>query len=61
MHAVRHIVATDFLNRNPGHYTVVAALLHDKLETVLKHYAHRKSESAFNLHEEHMRSFFAED
>jgi len=57
-HAMRHIVATDFLNRNPGHYTVVAALLHDKLETVLKHYAHRKSESAFNLHEEHMKSFF---
>lgn len=39
---------------------VVAALLHDKLETLLKHYAHRKSESAFNRNEEHMKPFFAE-
>lgn len=40
---------------------MVAALLHDKLETLLKHYAHRKSESAFNLNEEHMKPFFAKD
>ncbi|WP_158238575.1 tyrosine-type recombinase/integrase [Pollutimonas subterranea] len=58
MHALRHIVATDFLNRNPGQYTVIASLLHDNLETVLKHYAHRKVESAFKAHEEHLKGFF---
>jgi transcriptional regulator with XRE-family HTH domain len=39
-HAVRHIIATDHLKRHPGDYPTVAKLLHDKLETVLKEYAH---------------------
>jgi hypothetical protein len=38
-HAVRHI-ATDHLKRRPGDYPTVAKLLHDKLEKVLKEYAH---------------------
>ena len=57
-HALRHIVATDFLRRNPGKYTLVAGLLHDTLETVLRTYAHGKTESAFRAHEEHMKGFF---
>lgn len=39
-HAIRHIVATDHLKRHPGSYTVVAHLLHDKLETVIRAYSH---------------------
>ncbi len=39
-HAFRHIIATDHLRRHPGDYLTVATLLHDKLETVLKSYAH---------------------
>ncbi|MFM0059670.1 hypothetical protein PQR64_28960 [Paraburkholderia phytofirmans] len=39
-HAFRHIVATDHLKRHPQDYMTVAQLLHDKLETVIKAYAH---------------------
>lgn len=39
-HGFRHIIATDHLRRHPGDYLTVATLLHDKLETVLKNYAH---------------------
>ena len=38
-HAMRHIVATDYLKRVPGDYPTVARLLHDKLVTVLRAYA----------------------
>lgn len=40
--AFRHIIATDHLVRHPGDYLTVAVLLHDKLATVLKYYAHLK-------------------
>lgn len=58
-HALRHIVATDFLRKNPGQYVVIAELLHDRLETVLKHYTHEKLESAFKAHETHLKGFFS--
>jgi site-specific recombinase XerD len=58
-HALRHIVATDFLRRNPGQYSVIAELLHDTLETVLKNYVHGKMESAFNAHEESLKNFLS--
>lgn len=57
-HAIRHLVATDFLARNPGQYTVVAELLHDTLETVLATYAHCKKESSFKAHERHLNTYF---
>jgi hypothetical protein len=40
LHSNRHIVATNYLRENPEHYVVVAEILHDKIETVLKTYAH---------------------
>lgn len=58
-HMLRHIVATDFLKRNPGQYTVLAELLNDHLETVLKNYAHDKLETAFNAHEESLKGFLS--
>lgn len=39
-HAFRHILATDHLRRHPRDYLTVAQMLHDKLETVMHHYAH---------------------
>lgn len=57
-HAVRHIVASDFLKKNPGKFVALAGLLHDALATVLKNYAHGQLENAFNAHEEHLESFF---
>jgi len=58
-HALRHIVATDFLSSNPGQYTVVAELLHDKLETVLANYSHQRQETSFKAHEQHLKACFA--
>lgn len=40
VHAVRHIVATHFLKVHPAAFPMVAQLLHDKLETVLREYGH---------------------
>ena len=42
-HAFRHIVATDYIKNNPNGFQVAADVLHDKLETVLRHYAHLKA------------------
>ncbi len=58
MHALRHIVASDFLKRNPGQYTVLAGLLHDTLDTVLKHYAHGTMENASRAQERNMKPFY---
>lgn len=46
--AFRHIIATDHLRRNPGDYVSVANLLHDRLETVLKNYAHTGVQDGLN-------------
>lgn len=53
-HAIRHIVATDYLAKNPGQFDVVSQLLHDTFETVYQTYAHKKKDSAFNAYEEHI-------
>ena len=39
MHAFRHIVATEFIKNNPAGFAIAAAILHDKEETVRRHYA----------------------
>ena len=39
-HSLRHLVATTWLRARPGAYRQVAELLHDRLDTVLKHYGH---------------------
>lgn len=57
-HAIRHLVATDFLMKNPGQYTVIAELLHDKLDTVLRNYAHFKQEASFRAYEEHLATAY---
>lgn len=42
-HAFRYIVATSILKQSPGEWDTAASVLHDKVETVKKHYAHLKS------------------
>lgn len=39
-HAFRHIVAHSYLKNNPKAYVVVADLLNDKIEMVIKEYGH---------------------
>lgn len=41
-HAIRHIIATDYIKNHPEGFQVAAAVLHDKIETVIKHYSHVK-------------------
>lgn len=40
MHGFRHVAATDHLKRHPKEYAVVAKILNDKLETVIREYDH---------------------
>ena len=49
-HAVRHLVASDWLRRNPGDFLTVAELLNDTLEVVLSTYAHLKQDDALTRH-----------
>lgn len=53
-HAFRHLVATDWLARNPNDYLTVAELLNDKIETVIKNYAHLKRDTSFMRYEEYL-------
>lgn len=49
-HAFRHIVATDYLKRFPGAFKLVADLLCDSLETVIKEYGHTSPLDGLALH-----------
>ncbi|QTQ37531.1 Putative integrase [Aromatoleum petrolei] len=53
-HALRHLVATDWLRRFPGDFLTVAELLNDRLETVLASYAHLKRDDSFSRYEAHI-------
>jgi integrase len=53
-HACRHIVATDFLKHNPGQFQVAADMLHDKVETVMKNYAHLTAADGHKFYQEYL-------
>ncbi|WP_439684433.1 hypothetical protein [Cupriavidus oxalaticus] len=55
-HSFRHLVATDYLRKNPKEYLTVAQLLHDTIETVLREYAHLNHDDAFGKYELHLRA-----
>lgn len=59
-HAVRHLVATDWLQQHPNDYLTVAELLNDKLETVLTSYAHLKRDVSFSRYEEHIHTLLGQ-
>lgn len=50
-HAFRHIVATAILKASPNDWQTAALVLHDRIETVQKHYAHlRTADGTRRLH-----------
>lgn len=51
-HAFRNLVATVWLSRHPDDYLTVAELLNDRLETVIKSYAHLKKDTSLARHGE---------
>jgi integrase len=58
-HAFRHIVATDFIKNHPQSFMIAAAILHDKIDTVMAHYAHLKKSDefeAYNDYQEQVRT-----
>ena len=57
-HAIRHIIATDYLKRNPGDYITVAKLLHDELSTVLREYAHLQVDDSLKRLHGYVEGFF---
>jgi hypothetical protein len=58
-HAMRHIVATAILKRKPNDWMSAAYALHDRPETVLKHYGHLKSDDAYQWFAEAMAGPFS--
>lgn len=54
-HAVRHIVATDYIKNNPNGFQVAADVLHDKLQTVLNHYAHLKAADGHRHYQQYLQ------
>lgn len=50
-HAIRHLVATDWLRNNPGDFLTVAELLNDSIATVLANYAHLQRDDSFARYE----------
>lgn len=55
-HAMRHLVATDWLRKHPDDFLTVAELLNDKLETVLNDYAHLRRDDSFSRYESYIDS-----
>ena len=53
-HAIRHLVATDWLRKNPGDFLTVAELLNDNLATVLANYAHLRRDDSFARYEDYI-------
>lgn len=59
-HAIRHIVATEYIKNNPGSYMVAAHILHDKLETVIKAYAHLEAADGHRVYTAYLGGLTAE-
>lgn len=56
-HAFRHLVATDWLRRNPRDYRRVAELLNDTIEVVLNTYSHLEADETLNQHSEQLELY----
>lgn len=53
-HALRHLVATDWLRKHPGDFLTVSELLNDTLPTVLACYAHLRRDDSFSRYEAYL-------
>jgi hypothetical protein len=58
-HAMRHLVATSILKQHPNDWAAAAWALHDREETVRRHYAHLRSDDAHRWFESAMAGPFA--
>ncbi|GAB3647832.1 hypothetical protein GCM10028813_11250 [Ramlibacter alkalitolerans] len=58
-HAFRHLVATDWLTRNPNDFLTVSELLNDTIAVVMKNYAHLKKDVAFVRYEVYLEKMIA--
>lgn len=56
MHAIRHLIATDWLTKHPNDFLTVAELLNDTIEVVMKNYAHLKKDVAFSRFDTYVSS-----
>lgn len=56
-HAMRHLVATNWLTKNPNDFLTVAELLNDTLEVVLQNYAHLKKDAAFSRYNDYLQTY----
>ncbi len=55
-HAMRHLVATNWLINNPNDFLTVSELLNDTLDVVMKNYAHLKKDTAFGRYANYLKS-----
>lgn len=53
-HAIRHLVASAYLKANPKDYLTVAELLHDRLDTVMRAYAHLAKDDSMGRYAEYL-------
>jgi integrase len=57
-HFFRHIIATDWIKSYPEGHQIAAEILHDKIETVLKHYSHLKTGDWLRVYNNHSEDLF---
>jgi integrase len=57
-HAFRHLVATAWLKKNPNDFLTVAELLNDRLETVMRNYAHLIKDDSLAKHAAQIENLF---
>jgi integrase len=55
-HAIRHLVATDWLTKNPNEFSTVSELLNDTIEVIMANYVHLRKDTAFLQYEEYVQA-----
>ena len=59
-HAFRHLVATDWLTKNPNDFNTVSELLNDTLEVIMNNYVHLRKDVAFSRYEGYVEKLLAD-
>jgi integrase len=54
-HALRHLVATDWLTKHPNDFGTVSELLNDTIEVIMNNYVHLRQDVAFLRYEEYVQ------
>jgi integrase len=55
-HALRHLVATDWLMKNPNDFATVSELLNDSIEVIMNNYIHLRKDIAFSRYENYVKN-----